>query len=124
MLDQLNKVDSLSDTCSIKFGGIGLRAKKDVTSWLALNSPGERGGLVVNFHNLMEHVQNIIMGQDVITKLNSVYKLKIQTISQCLTISSFERTIPRIFHVLLHTELSTIWHLIWTKSLPLQVWIN
>ena len=95
--NRLNQADNLSDSNSIKFGGLGLRSKKEVISWLAMHSPGERGGLVMDFHTLMEHVHTTITGQDMILKLNSLYKLKIETISQGAAITSFERTIPRFF---------------------------
>ena len=93
----LNQVDSLIDSESIKFSDLGLRSKKEVITWLALIYLGERGGLVIDFHTLMEHVYNTITGQDMIQRLNSLYKLKIETIYQGAAITSFERTIPRFF---------------------------
>ena len=64
---------------------------------MAIHSPGERGGLLVDFHTLMEHIHHTITGQDVIGKLNSLYKLKIETIAQGLAVTSFERNLPRFF---------------------------
>ena len=74
--NRLNQVDSLNDSDSIKFGGLDLRSKKEVISWLALNSPGERGGLVIDFHTLMEHVHSTITSQHGIQRLNYLYKSK------------------------------------------------
>ena len=57
------------------------------------NSPNERGDNVADFHTLMENIQQSIVGTDSISRLNLLYKLKIDTMSQGLAITSFERTI-------------------------------
>jgi len=95
--NRLNKFDNLNDSDSIKFGGMGLRSKREVITWLAINSPRERGGLVVDFHTLMEHIHHSTTGSDAIAKLNGLYKLKIGTISQGLAITSFDCNIPKFF---------------------------
>ena len=97
--NRLNQVDSLNYSDSIKFCGLNLRSKKEVIAWLALNSPGERGSLVIYFHTYMAHVHNNTTGQDVIQRHNSLYKLKIETISQGAAITLFECTIPRFFSI-------------------------
>lgn len=66
-------------------------------TWLVLHSLGKICGIVKDFHTLIEHVHNTIMGQDVIIKLNSLYKIKIQTVSQGLAITSFKLTIAIFF---------------------------
>ena len=68
--NKVNKFDNLNDSESIKFGGLSLRSKKEVVAWLSINAPHERGGLVVDFHTLMEHVHHSINGTDAIAKLN------------------------------------------------------
>ena len=95
--NQVNKFGNLNDSDSIKFGGLGLRSKREVIAWLAINSPRERGGLVVDFHTLMEHIHHSTTGSDAIAKLNGLYKLKIGTISQGLAITSFDCNIPKFF---------------------------
>ena len=95
--NRVNKFDNLNDSDSIKFGGMGLRSKREVIVWLAINSPRERGGLIVDFHTLMEHIYHSTTGSDAITKLNGLYKLKIGTISQGLAITSFDCNIPKFF---------------------------
>ena len=62
----INKLKSISDEDFVKHGGLGLHSKKEGISWLAINSLGERGRLVVDFYNLTEYVQHVIVGPDTI----------------------------------------------------------
>ena len=64
---------------------------------MAIHYPGERGGLVVDFHALIEYLQHIIVCTDAIVKLNSLFKLTIETMTQGLVVKYFERTVPCLF---------------------------
>ena len=70
--NRMDKFDNLNDSDSIKFGGLGLRSKRIVIAWLAINSPRERGGFIVDFHMIMEHIRHVTTGSDAIAKLNGL----------------------------------------------------
>jgi hypothetical protein len=78
---KVDNLNSLTNSEVIKFSGLALKSKKESTSWLMINSPNERGSLVTDFHTLMEHIQQNMVGTDSIARLNSLYKLKIDTMS-------------------------------------------
>jgi hypothetical protein len=94
---KVDDLNSLTNSEAITFSGLALKSKKESTSWLMINSPNERGGLVIDFHTFMENIQQTMVGTDSIARLNSLYKLKIDTMSQRIAIISFERTIPSFF---------------------------
>ena len=57
----------------------------------------ENVGLVVDPHTLLEHIASSIRGEDFMTYFCKLYKLKIDTISQGLSMTSFERPVPIFF---------------------------
>ena len=71
----------MSDTKAIEFLGLVLHSKREDAEWLITYYPNERGDNVADFHTLMENIQQSIVGTDSISRLNSLYKLKIYTMS-------------------------------------------
>jgi len=64
---------------------------------MEINHPGENFGLLVDFHLVMEHVQVQITGQKLMSNLEKIYKMSLDSNNQALAISSFETRIPRFF---------------------------
>eukprot|EP00978_Attheya_sp_CCMP212_P034021 scaffold140543_cov74-Attheya_sp.AAC.1 len=73
------------------------RRSEESASWLATHSPSNDFGIFVDAHMVQEHIHYTLHGTDALKRLESLYKLKIDTISQGLAITSFENTIPKIF---------------------------
>jgi hypothetical protein len=60
--------------------------------------PDHHCGLVVDVHMVMEHIQQTtITGQDMITMLEKLFKLKIKTLPDCMAMKSFETKVPWYF---------------------------
>jgi hypothetical protein len=57
--------------------------------------PDHHCGLVVDIHMVMENIQAAIAGQDSISMLEKLFKLKIQTLADGLAMKSFETKVPR-----------------------------
>ena len=68
----------------------------ECASWLAENSTGERGGLIVDFLTIMKNVQKSIVVDDSIGTLYLLYKLQIEAFLSML-ISLFESNVPSFF---------------------------
>ena len=60
---------------------------------------------IIDFHTLMENIQQSIVVTESIARLNYLYKLKIDTTSQGIAIPSFERNVPIFSPPLTHTRL-------------------
>eukprot|EP00978_Attheya_sp_CCMP212_P010090 scaffold24245_cov23-Attheya_sp.AAC.1 len=94
---EMNRLTSQTDQHAIRFSSLGVRGKDEANAWLAINEPSHDYGLFVDAHMVLEHVQYAIFGDDSLKRLESLYKLKIETIAQGLAIMSFEAKCPKIF---------------------------
>ena len=79
----------------INFNNMGFRSKKDSDAWIETHTPGGNFGFVVDFHSMMEHINHNITGVDALKQLQNVYKLKLSTLSEALSVTSFEVSMPR-----------------------------
>ena len=70
-------------------------SKQESDAWLEHHAPDGNFGLVVDFHTLMEHIHHSITGVDSLKQLQNVYKLKLKTLSEALSVASFEMSMPR-----------------------------
>ena len=86
---------TIKDGEAIKFHNLGFRDKAESDAWLEIHAPEGHFGLIVDFHTLMEHIHHSITGVDAMKQLQSVYKLKLSTISEALAVTSFEVNMPR-----------------------------
>ena len=86
---------SMTDDGSIKYYNLNFPLKGEAGAWLDLHAPGGNFGFVIDFHTLLEHIHHAITGVDSLKKLQTVYKLKLNTISEALSITSFKVTTPR-----------------------------
>jgi hypothetical protein len=95
--DQVSQVTADTDELAIRFAGLGFRTSKEANAWLVLHMPDHHCGLVVDIHMVMENIQAAIAGQDSISMLEKLFKLKIQTLADGLAMKSFETKVPRYF---------------------------
>jgi hypothetical protein len=94
---RIARITAESDEEAIKFAGLGFRSSRESNAWLATNLPEYNCGLIVDVNIVMEHVHSIIGCQPIIGNLEKFYKLKIETLSDGLAMTSFETQIPRFF---------------------------
>jgi hypothetical protein len=95
--ERLSQVTAETDEQAIRFAGLGFRTSREANAWLVLHMPDHHCGLVVDLHMVMEHVQAAIAGQDSISRLEKLFKLKIKTLADGLAMTSFETKVPRYF---------------------------
>ena len=105
-----------ADGEAVCFFNLGFRSKKESDAWLILNAPKEFFGYLVDFHTVMEHVHHQITGIDSLSSLGKLYKLKLSTISESLSMTSFETTEPRFLtasgsHCVINSESSYFSHI-------------
>ena len=81
---------SLTDEKAIKFFNLGFTSKTESDAWLDTHVPSGDFGFVIDFHTLLEHIHHAITGMDALKQLQTVYKLKLSTISEALSVTSFE----------------------------------
>jgi len=100
-LDTLEKemrmVRSPNDSSAIKYSGLGFRSQKESDAWVEINQPSDDYGLIMDYNCVMEHVWTQIVGQKILTNLEKVYKMKLRTNNQAVTLTSFETRIPKFF---------------------------
>lgn len=100
-----NKVQSINaetDEAAIKFAGLGFRSAKETGVWLETEIPNHSCGLIVDAqHVVLEHVNAAIEGQETITCLEKLSRLKIKTIADGLALTSFEHKLPHCFSAVL-----------------------
>ena len=80
---------------NILFYNLGFRSKTESDAWLEINAPQQEFGYLVDFHTVMEHIQQQITGMDSLASLGKLYKLQLRTISEAVAITSFENHNPR-----------------------------
>ena len=93
--DRVKNMDSQGDV--IQFHSLNFTSKSEADAWLEHHAPNGNFGLVVDFHTLMEHIHHSITGVDALKQLQNVYKLKMKTLSEALSVASFEVPVPRYF---------------------------
>ena len=90
-------VRSSNDSSVIKYANLGFRSQKECDAWIETNQPSDDYGLIIDFNGLMEHVWTQIVGQKILTNLEKVYKMKLSSNNQAVTLTSFETRIPKFF---------------------------
>jgi hypothetical protein len=94
---RISRITAKTDEEAVKFAGLGFRSPREANAWLAMHLPEYNCGLIVDVNIVMEHVHAIIGCQPIIGNLEKFYKLKIETLSDGLAMTSFETQIPRYF---------------------------
>ena len=94
---EMSIVRSSNDSSVIKYSNLGFRSQKECDAWIEINQPSDDYGLIIDFNGLMEHVWTQIVGQKILTNLEKVYKMKLSSNNQAVTLTSFETRIPKFF---------------------------
>jgi hypothetical protein len=92
----MNKLTAANDEQAIQFASLGFRRIEEAASWLAIHCPHNEFGLVVDPHMVFEHIHYNMHGEDALGRLQKLYKLKIETIGQGISITSFENSLPKV----------------------------
>ena len=106
----------VTDDKAINFHNLGFPSKVESDAWLDLHALGGNFGFLVDFHTLLEHIFHAISGMDALKQLQTVYKLKLSTISDALAVTSFEVSAPRFLsasgsHTVVYNESSCFSHI-------------
>ena len=88
-----------ADSRIIVFGGVNVKTIDESNSWLEKKCPDDnhKFGLVVDFHIEMEHLFQQRKGNDLLNKMEKIFKIKIHAIGQASSIASFENPLPKYF---------------------------
>ena len=81
----------------ISYQNLGFRNPEKDNSWIEENCPHGKYGLIVDFHIMMEHVEQKIKGVDALARLEKVHKIKLPSNSEAVAIVSFQIMIPQFF---------------------------
>ena len=95
---------------------MGFGSKNHSDAWLETYAPGGNFGFVIDFHTTTEKINHNIAGVDALKQLQNVYKLKLSTLSEALSVTSFEVSIPRFLsnsgaHTVVRNEASYFSHI-------------
>ena len=60
------------------------------------HAPVTSFGFIIDFHTLVEHFHHAITGTDALKQLQTIYKLKVSTLSEALSPNSFEGPDPAL----------------------------
>jgi hypothetical protein len=92
--NKVQQISADSNETAIKFAGLGFRSQKETATWCKIAIPHHNCGLIVDAHMVLEHVNAAIEGQETITRLEKLSRLKIKTIADGLAMTSFETKLP------------------------------
>jgi hypothetical protein len=93
---EMTKLTARNDEQAVKFASLGFRKIDEVAAWLTINCPENAFGLVVDPHMVFEHMNYNLHSEDSLDRLQKLYKLKIETIGQGISIKSFENKVPKL----------------------------
>ena len=122
IISRLTKVEQesvrarIGEGDSVLFHNLGFKSKREADAWLIINAPKQEFGYLVDFHTVMEHINQQITGMDSLSSLGKLYKLKLRTISEGVAITSFENNNPRFLtssgaHAVVDSESSYFTHI-------------
>jgi len=94
---EIKLMKSMNDESSVKYSNLGFNSQKDSDAWIEANLPSDDYGLLMDFNLVFEHVYTQLAGQKILTKLESIYKMKLSNNNQAVALTSFETRIPKVF---------------------------
>jgi hypothetical protein len=97
--EQVAQMRSESDGEAVRFFGLGFREPREAEAWAAAHLAMHSYGIVVDAHLVFEHIYNAVTTTEggAIARLHSLYKLRIDNLTQAAAITSFESRIPKLF---------------------------
>ena len=81
----------------VTYQNLGFRNPEEANAWIEENCLRGKYGLLVDFHIMMEHVEQKIKGVDALGRLEKVHKIKLPSNSEAVAIASFQIMIPSFF---------------------------
>ena len=81
----------------VNYQHLGFRNPEEANAWIEEHCPQGKYGLIVDFHIMMEHVEQKIKGVDALARLEKVHKIKLPSNSEAVAIASFQIMLPRYF---------------------------
>lgn len=108
----LAKLSVTSNASAIKFHNMGFPSRNEADAWVETNDPHGHFGLIVDFHIALEHMEQSISGVDSLSRMQTLYKLKIRNNTEALCVNSFERQIPKFLS-------TTSTHQVWDNKTSL-----
>ena len=81
----------------IEFQSLGFEDPDEAHSWIVKNCLVGSYGYVIDFHVLMEYIYQKLNGQDNLSRLEKLHKIKLKSNMEAIAISSFETMCPRFF---------------------------
>ena len=81
----------------ISYQSLGFRNPDEANAWIEEHCPHGKYGLIIDFHIMMEHVEQKIKDVDALARLEKVHKIKLPSNSEAVAIASFQIMIPRFF---------------------------
>ena len=93
----VHSLSTNNDDQAIRFNKMGFKSFDEAGSWYKTNTTGDFFGLVVDFHTLMENINNKMTTIDIMSKLEHVYKIKLDDLSQATSMGSYESEVPKVF---------------------------
>jgi len=94
---EMKMMKAMNDDSSVKYSNLGFNSQKDSDAWIEANLPSDDYGLMMDFNLVFEHVYTQLAGQKILTKLESIYKMKLSNNNQAVALTSFETRIPKVF---------------------------
>ena len=88
-----------SSDAAISFAGLGFRSQVEVQAWVAAELRTHSFGLFPDVYTLLDWIYAAADAEDtLLTRLEKLYKLKIESGAEARAMNAFEHKIPRIFH--------------------------
>jgi hypothetical protein len=82
---------------NVKFAGLNLDSFDQTKAWIAINASTSDLSFVVDPHTVFEHISSVISSCDFLSKYHQAHKLRIETLGQGCSMTSFEHPIPKIW---------------------------
>jgi len=82
----------------VDFGCVYFEDLEGAVTWMDDNLDPDDFSLVVDPHIVMEHVHSNLETEDYLSESQRMCKLKVETLSQAISITSYERSVPKILN--------------------------
>ena len=97
LLRKVKDVETKSVPETVHIGGVHFEDLKDGGVWMMENIAVDDVGLILDPHTVMENIMYFSLeGEGLMKSFLNIYKLRIDTLSQGLAISSYEKPAPKV----------------------------
>ena len=94
---EIASIRSTTDETTIQYAGLGFRNQSECDVWISVHQPQLEYGLLMDFNTVMEHVYSQVVGQKILANLEKIYKMKLSSNNQAVSMMSFESRLPKFF---------------------------